>query len=676
MDYLSFFGFQDAPFRLTPDPQFFFPSYTHQEALQTLLYSVRAGEGFIQITGDPGTGKTLLLRTLLKELGDDVKTALILNPNLSPQDLLRVILDDFAITNNDQDIFNRPKDQLIRLFRDFLLLKAEEGCKAVIIIDEAQNLPLETIEELRLLSNLETDKQKLLQIFLVGQRELEKKIEDASLRQLSQRITIRYCLMPFNRQESATYIDHRLKIAAPCKPAIFTPEIIDLIYKFSQGTPRLINIICERTLMAAYIDGQTQISKNHYNNAIISIKGEHAVSNPQNNEKNNLSRRNGLLIALLLIIAATTYISYQSPQIRGYFLPTTSTASKTKTTPTVVAAKKNQTLMTENRVSPPAPAHSEESKKELLTTPASKTAEKTLEVELENPKPTPENEALSSGKAHVTSSPAPLSLQSTNEDRDPTLKLPTTKTLPAALIGFPLKAPLLVASEGELLADLWLKEDNNSTPAITNQLPLPAGLRSGLLVVGLNQTKPFLFNPLNFLYGEQLQLPDNWNIFFSETEMPVVPLIILPGRSTMGTQPAIFKNEADNQTGEQLSQTIKEWATAWRNQDLDKFMTFYAPVMTIYEPGRLKPLTFEKKRLKKIKAQLFQKTESLKLKLSEPLCLTDPINPNLAMAFFFQNYQSKQYQDRGYKALFLSRTQQGEEPCKWKISAKFFVPIK
>ncbi len=628
MDYLTFFGFQDAPFRLTPDPQFFFPSHTHQEALQTLLYSVRAGEGFIQITGDPGTGKTLLLRTMLKELGDDVQTALILNPNLSPQDLLRVILDDFAVTSHDQEIFTRPKDQLIRLFRDFLLLKAEEGCKTVIIVDEAQNLPLETIEELRLLSNLETDKQKLLQIFLVGQRELEEKIDDASLRQLSQRITIRYCLRPFNRQETATYIDHRIKIAAPSNPVIIPPEIIDLIFNFSQGTPRLINIICERTFMAAYIDGQRQICKSHYDNATLSIRGEHANTNQNKKKKGTFSLLHGLLIVLLLVTITSTYIFFKNPQIWKYFLPTTSTAIKTRTTPAQVSTKSNQTLTTDNKV----PAQ-------------------------------------------------PVPTQPQNEDREPTVKLSTTKTLPLSptlplsLIAFPPKSPLLVARAGELQADHWLKEENDSTPAITNQLPLPTGLRSGLLVVGLNKKKPFLFNPFNFLYGKQLKLPGSWNKFFSESEYKVVPLIILPDSATTSSEITIVK-DSDSQTETQISRTINQWAAAWRKQDLATLMSFYGPVMTIYEPDTLIPLTLKKTKLKKIKEKLFQKTDSLSLDLSKPLCLIDPLNPNLAMAFFFQDYQSNKYQDKGYKALFLSRTKQAEVPDKWLISAKFFIPVE
>jgi general secretion pathway protein A len=171
MAYEKFFGLKETPFRLTPDPDYYFPSDVHKEALQTLLYSIRAGEGFVQITGHPGTGKTLILRTILRQLGDEVTTALILNPRLSPEDLLRVILEDLGL--DPFQIEGKTREEHLRYFRDFLLGKAQEGQKIVVIIDEAQNLPSETMEELRLLSNLETEKEKLLQIILVGQVELE-----------------------------------------------------------------------------------------------------------------------------------------------------------------------------------------------------------------------------------------------------------------------------------------------------------------------------------------------------------------------------------------------------------------------------------------------------------------------------------------------------------------------
>ncbi|MBN2809086.1 MAG: AAA family ATPase [Deltaproteobacteria bacterium] len=646
MDYLSFFGFQEAPFRLTPDPQFFFPSHTHQEALQTLLYSIRAGEGFIQITGDPGTGKTLLLRTMLKELGSDVRTALILNPNLTPQDLLRVILDDFAITSNDQEIFSRPKDQLIRIFRDFLLLRAEEGCKVVIIVDEAQNLPLETIEELRLLSNLETDKEKLLQIFLVGQRELEKKIEDISLRQLSQRITIRYCLMPFNPQETATYIQHRLQVAAPSNPALFPPEIIGLIHKFSQGTPRLINIICERTLMAAYIDGQTLISRRHYDNALLSIRGEQAASHPQRKKTGSFSAQKLLLAVLLLVFAAGLFLIYQPPgQYLGlsqkWLTSLLPSSGKTRSTCNAATTRSNKVQAAEQMQ--------------------------------------PALEKTDSEPAAQPPVPA-LKIAPNQAAKTPLLKPEAMKNLPAAVVEFPPGTALLVACEGARIADLWHQEDNPVTPAISGQLPLPEGLRAGLMIAGLNHGHPFLFSPLNFLYGEQTLLPENWHQFFQNRTEKVIPLLLLPAKTALGYPPE--KTEKDQitlvrkRTGDLIKQTVNAWAAAWRDQDLETLMAFYAPVLTIYEPGQLKPLSLEKEKLKEIKARLFQKTASLELTLSEPLCLIDPLNENLALAFFSQDYQSNQYRDKGYKTLFLSRIKPDEKTEKWLISGKFFVPVE
>lgn len=678
MDYLSFFGFKDAPFRLTPDPDFFFPSHSHQEALQTLLYSIRAGEGFIQITGDPGTGKTLLLRTMLKELGDDVQTALILNPNLSPQDLLRVILDDFAITSNDQDISSRPKDQLIRLFRDFLLLKADEGCRAVIIVDEAQNLPLETIEELRLLSNLETDKKKLLQIFLVGQRELESKIEDPGLRQLSQRITIRYCLRPFNRLETTTYIGHRLKIAAPSNPAIFAPEIIDLIYKFSQGTPRLINILCERILIAAYIDGQTTMGRDHYDKAVLSIMGEAENKPLPDNKKKTSTLRNTLLIILALTIAAGFSIFYQQPQRQKYLkslltkIIADADTVKKETAPKVTKISSKQDL--NGKKSEKALPELQTTEDHKITDKISTNKQETSNPEFANKKAV--NPAPAFEKNHV-SAPDRADKNPDMTKKSPAARtLPAIKKLPAIVVGLPAKFSLLVARKGELMTDLWCKDENHPTPVITRELPLPPNLRPGLFIAGINKDKAFLFNQFNFIHGAQPQLPDSWTAFLATAAQPVIPLIILPSTSNAVTPPATTAEIVNPQSENQIMRTINDWATAWHTQNLEKFMEFYAPVMTIYEPGRLKPLTFEKDRLKEIKAALFKKTSSLSLTISAPFCILDPSNPNLAMAFFFQDYQSNLYQDKGYKTLFLNHIRHDKEPDRWQISGKFFVPVE
>ncbi|MFH1090850.1 MAG: AAA family ATPase, partial [Pseudomonadota bacterium] len=306
MDYEQFFGLSDTPFRLTPDPDYFFASDIHNEALQTLLFAVRGREGFIQITGDPGLGKTLTLRTLLKQLGGEVTTALILNPRLSPEELLKVILEDLGLSPIKME--EKSKEELLRFFREILLEKAQKGINTVLIIDEAQNLPNETLEELRLLSNLETEKKKLLQIILVGQLELEEKLKTPGLRQLDQRITIRFRLKPLSKADTIAYINHRLRIAGGKDNLTFSPRVLKEVYRVTGGVPRLINISCERALMAAFVDGQTTIEKQHFRKAMASIVGEKPI---KRRRAAAFSSRSSIVLLSLLLLVAVAGVVFQ-----------------------------------------------------------------------------------------------------------------------------------------------------------------------------------------------------------------------------------------------------------------------------------------------------------------------------------------------------------------------------
>lgn len=296
MPYEEFFNLKEAPFRLTPDPDYYFPSDVHKEALETMIYSIRAGEGFVQISGEPGIGKTLLIRTLLRRLGESVNLALILNPALSPDELMRVILDDLGGINV-METAAMPKEKVLHLLRDYLLEKAHHGKKTIIIVDEAQNLPNETMEELRLLSNLETEKEKLLQIILVGQLELEEKLKGPGMKQLAQRITIRYRLTPLSKVDTAAYIRHRLEVAGGGDGLQFSQNVLSRIYKYSHGVPRRINIVCERSLMAAFVDGDKAVSKQHIESAIKSIEGEEMPDGAA-----PAGRRSPLAVALAVIL--------------------------------------------------------------------------------------------------------------------------------------------------------------------------------------------------------------------------------------------------------------------------------------------------------------------------------------------------------------------------------------
>ena len=247
--YTSFFGFKCKPFQLTPDPEFLFMSRIHKRALTYLNYGITDNFGFILITGPIGTGKTTIIRTLLKKIPHEIKIARINNTKVTSHQLISMINDEFGLETKGKD-----KTHLLNELADFLIKQYAEGGRAALIIDEAQNLSVDMLEEIRLLSNLETDKSKLLQIILIGQPELNRTLSKPELEQLRQRIAINTHISPLSLDETEAYIMHRLKIAGNENAVIFEQGVMDEIYNFSNGIPRLINIICEFALLAAFAD--------------------------------------------------------------------------------------------------------------------------------------------------------------------------------------------------------------------------------------------------------------------------------------------------------------------------------------------------------------------------------------------------------------------------------------
>lgn len=247
--YKKFYNLKENPFSVTADPDFFYSSPRHDEAISHLSYGIQERKGILVITGEIGTGKTTLCRTLLTRLDKQIKTALILNPNFSEIQLLQIILKDFGLQSASKD-----KYILINTLNEFLIDESNQGNNVCLIVDESQNLGVRQLEQIRLLSNLETTKDKLLQIILVGQPELCDKLKLTSLRQLNQRIAVRFHLTPLNKNEIHNYVLHRLRIASHDQKIIanFTDEAIRLIYEISAGTPRLINILCDRALLAGF----------------------------------------------------------------------------------------------------------------------------------------------------------------------------------------------------------------------------------------------------------------------------------------------------------------------------------------------------------------------------------------------------------------------------------------
>lgn len=263
--YGTHFGLKELPFTITPDTSFFFAHSSHQEALNTLLVAARSGEGFMKVIGEVGTGKTLLCRKFLSALDHrEFVTAYIPNPYLQPMTLLLAVADELDI-KYPQHI---NQHQLLKLLNRYLIDSYAEGKRVLVCLDEAQAIPIETLEGLRLLSNLETERRKLMQVVLFGQPELNARLDNPSIRQLKQRISFACQLSPLNLSEVEFYISHRLAVAGYRGPRLFPHKVVKRIYRTSNGIPRLVNILSHKALMAAFGEGARVVSERHVRMAV------------------------------------------------------------------------------------------------------------------------------------------------------------------------------------------------------------------------------------------------------------------------------------------------------------------------------------------------------------------------------------------------------------------------
>lgn len=267
--YLEYYGLNQAPFDLTPNPRFLFHSGKHREALNHLLYGIRERKGFVQLTGEVGAGKTTLCRALLEQLDGKFSTALILNPVLNENELMKAIATEFGLK-----VKNLDRLDTVTVISEFLIKQVEIGKETILIIDEAQNLTEDLLEQVRLLSNIETDDRKLLQIVLLGQPELRERLNSPRLRQLRQRITVRYHLASLTRFEMAQYIQHRLQFAGARGIPSFTQPAFWRVYRYSRGIPRLINAICDKALLAGCVERSDRITYRMVGRAIRELEGE------------------------------------------------------------------------------------------------------------------------------------------------------------------------------------------------------------------------------------------------------------------------------------------------------------------------------------------------------------------------------------------------------------------
>lgn len=293
MQHLGRFGLREDPFGVTPDPRYFFPGKTHEEALSSLIYGIEKRAGFVLVTGEVGTGKTLLCRAVLARLGPQVRTALVLNPDLGPLELLRAIASDFGLETGPPD-----KVQLLESLNRFLLSRLSAGENVVLIIDESQLLPDDSLEQIRLLSNLETNREKLIQLVLVGQPELLEKLGRPHLRQVAQRISVRFHLRRLAFREVPRYVGHRIRLASVSgEQRLFGVGALWAVAALSRGCPREINALCERSLLAAYASGRRRVGLGAVYRAFRDLG---SVSRPERARPSRLLR----WLAVPLLLAA------------------------------------------------------------------------------------------------------------------------------------------------------------------------------------------------------------------------------------------------------------------------------------------------------------------------------------------------------------------------------------
>ena len=296
--YWKYYRFKEKPFEITPDQKFLYLSEIHQEALAHLQYAIKEGKGFTVITGEAGTGKTTLVHTLLGELDGNIKTCYIFNPILERADFLNYICDDLGIKSDGM----KSRGQSLAALHNFLLNCFERNEKVFLIIDEAHSMNPDLLQEVRLLTNLETTKNKLLHVILLGQPELNKILKEPRFRPLKQRITVRYHLRPLNFQETKEYIIYRLKRAGSRNISLFDNNAIKEIYRYSKGLPRLINIVCDNALLAGFALERTRIGKPIIRDVINNLEGR----------EGGMRKKLALTFVFLLIIFIFVFYFHKS----------------------------------------------------------------------------------------------------------------------------------------------------------------------------------------------------------------------------------------------------------------------------------------------------------------------------------------------------------------------------
>ncbi|KPA19569.1 AAA ATPase [Candidatus Magnetomorum sp. HK-1] len=669
MTYATFFELKDRPFRLSPDTEYFFPSEVHKDIMRHLLYSINTEEGFVEITGEPGIGKTITLRSLVKQIGEEVLISMIVNPTISPKELLKAVALDFGVKAHDME--NQSGEHILRLIQVRLMDLNEKGTVAVIIIDEAQNLSDQALEQVCLISNIEIDQKKAVKIILVGQLELGKNLQRPELLKIYQRITVRCRLSPLSIKDTYLYIQHRIRVAGGTeyRQPKFSNKVIKQIYYYSNGLPRLINIICERCLMAAFAEKKKHITSSHVKKALKSFQPKESVAKVY---KRNKRIRNTALSIMIIIVGwfAFPYVNelwLNHQKILDFF--------KTETTETIeqkqLPEKQNMRDAWINHKKKIAPAILQKEEQKVEDELSSDSIN---DMEI---KPSDTTSLLKQSSDTTASEVTPhtKSKESAFEPQKEQVKDPE-QTFPHQLMTTSIGQRIIVFFPDINRMMLW--KYTETEPELIKKANVYANLREGIYLLGRDKDSlPFLFNP--FIPGNKVTklLPE----IFCKNVGEILPTKIIPILVYLSGR--TFDNPVyDNAQACHL--LVEKWVKAWQSTNIDAFVNYYHKDDIMYYRLGKPPQQMAWENLKKSKTVTFARSADVSLQISNLSCIIDPGNPKTAIALFHQQYSSSNYSDEGMKVLFLSQVYDSESSADnhldrqpdWRITGRFWLSTR
>ncbi|MEA2114527.1 MAG: AAA family ATPase, partial [Thermodesulfobacteriota bacterium] len=586
------------------------------------------------------------------------------------------------------------KESLLRSLQDILLESAKQGIRTIVIIDEAQEIPENTLEELRLLSNLETDKAKLLQIMLVGQLELEEKLNQDNFKQLHQRITIRYRLETLTLDETVNYIHHRLKVAGGGNINRFSLAIIKQIHRLTNGVPRIINTLCERSLMAAFVDGKSSVNREHLHNAMQSLE-----CNTSGTAGSNSKKQLVFFLFMALILAGIAMYFSHAPFQKLIHLKTGQLAAiwHTKIMDRTAPAKQDTVERTVKDIDTAGGDTHLNSGQQKEETEVIQPAAKPIPVDSHNEIVHGQNAQQDEKKKQepedlAVSQPAVMSVGPANKpDKEtPGNSASATGETPEEMTSnrneasianqqpIPERIKNLVA-----LPPGWrsitiqpkkkkvlLFQSDSSVPV--RELSLPAGItpEDGIYLLGQDKGKPFLFSHRSFFAWQVNQsLADwLWFQFMDDQSPPVIPVIV------SSSDPEQLPKQQELST---LQAMVKNWAAAFDQKNIQKLMSYYDDSLVTYRLFRNSPTVKSHAEVLARKKEIFEKNKAVSLQISDPACIVNSEDPSRAMAFFYQRFISSSYRDTGIKVLYFRKTgaNTSNRP-EWVITGRLWLPVQ